>query len=467
MDEASNVSMAAETKARLFKFTQQYKRRPGPITFQWLFPFILGGVCFKAMSICLHQATLFYVWHHEQNWQRTRPLGDMGMRKFGKAPEFPDQVPAGVVFHPHNSTQNGTFLGKLANFMAAMDPNLNEEYNEGAGETKKDVDYMLLFMDSMPVFILGVFIFGCIWLNDLRMWVKFWFSLSILFLMKGIMDLVTDIPDSAGWAKCERRLGQHVVQFMLRMRNLKSDEFYKQFFRLEMLGVEPDGGRKSIWKIFLHLGGGVRYCSDMSISGHTFTVCLAILALIDLTRKVTMNLAPLWSNCITSTATVFGTAFVLVEGGTILHDHFHYTIDILFALLIVWLIYTNAGMALLVHKFIMWLQPDDERSQLVDGTLFIPVFYNGHFEVKETEYDSVVRSLQGARKSILNTYHCAKKEGSAKDVGAKEVGDEEAGAKEVGAQEVGDEEAGTAEVGAKEVGAKDVGAKEVCAEEAA
>ena len=81
----------------------------------------------------------------------------------------------------------------------------------------------------------------------------------------------------------------------------------------------------------------------MVYSGHTFVTCLFALALYDLMRKLTLLMPKGRGQVVRALMAFFLTSLVLVEVVLIILNNFHYTIDVVLAILLTFLFYTNAG----------------------------------------------------------------------------------------------------------------------------
>ncbi|CAJ1380558.1 unnamed protein product [Effrenium voratum] len=136
----------------------------------------------------------------------------------------------------------------------------------------KHVPMMLL--DAISGAVLLAFMMGTLLLRDLRLWCKMFFSNGMLFVLKGIFDWVTIIPDSIGWHECERRLKPEPLEYLRKMATLDGSKYAMALWELETQGVA------GIWP--------VRYCSDMLLSGHTAVMLLYLLGLSDLVRRTTL-----------------------------------------------------------------------------------------------------------------------------------------------------------------------------------
>merc|ERR1712137_1085237 len=104
----------------------------------------------------------------------------------------------------------------------------------------------------------------------------------------------------------------------------------------------------------------VRYCADMILSGHTFVMLLFLLGCADLVRRVH---AAFPSNVIighvVTAVHVVVACCVCVDLYLILVNHFHYTVDVLLAIMVTLLLYTNAGVSILTD---WWLEKWEDSA---------------------------------------------------------------------------------------------------------
>uniref|UniRef100_A0A7S1M2W0 Sphingomyelin synthase-like domain-containing protein n=1 Tax=Alexandrium catenella TaxID=2925 RepID=A0A7S1M2W0_ALECA len=174
--------------------------------------------------------------------------------------------------------------------------------------------------------------------NVLPLWTKVMLCAGFLFILKGIIGAVTTVPDSSGWEVCKARLTPVGVVWM------KEDHSFLSMLVLDFW-----------WNVVYH--HPLRYCSDMMYSGHTFTVTLFALGLYELVRivrptrnkkKAVADVQKVWLMLLLSVFTVGeqGVEIYFVE-----KTHFHYTSDIVVALLITFLLYTNGAIALASKKW--------------------------------------------------------------------------------------------------------------------
>mmetsp|Transcript_5533 Transcript_5533/g.8239 ORF Transcript_5533/g.8239 Transcript_5533/m.8239 type:complete len:338 (+) Transcript_5533:3-1016(+) len=260
----------------------------------------------------------------------------------------------------------------------------------------------LKVLDGISTSAMILFVCGTAWLKDIRLWVKVFSCCTFLFFWKGLLDMVTELPDSSGWAVCQHRLGPQAVEYMLGFNGTSSTEYWGRLMSMEINGVQGH------WPI--------RYCSDMILSGHTFVMFLFLLGCIDLYRKISVAYATR-NRCIIIGELVLNIVVIgcMVSDLTlIILNHFHYTVDVLLSLFVTLLLYTNAGIAVLTD---WWVELGEERSveenadyRVDDGSIWLPVLllpcccFQGFYSVKKEKEPSQV--LEGSRWYVADKFMC-------------------------------------------------------------
>jgi len=153
------------------------------------------------------------------------------------------------------------------------------------------------------------------------LWYKTYLIACCMAVMKGILDVVTILPDSIGWKQCKERLGPEAFEKM------KDRHFFTDFWGSmsqavmdEVIGV--DGKR-------------IRYCADMMLSGHTYFAALFSLAAYKLTGAIDMpaNVQRLVG--------VVCCICVVVEVVMVAAARFHYTVDMITSVFLVCLLWDS------------------------------------------------------------------------------------------------------------------------------
>mmetsp|Transcript_112414 Transcript_112414/g.157613 ORF Transcript_112414/g.157613 Transcript_112414/m.157613 type:complete len:376 (+) Transcript_112414:88-1215(+) len=311
---------------------------------RWCYPPLICGLCFGFQSVMLHMTTAKYVNLEHFHLQ---PAADVGHMALG------------------NQKVNMTVLDAISGMA-----------------------FLLVFV-------------GTLLLRDLRLWVRLFFSNAILFVLKGVFDWMTVFPDSIGWKECDKRLSvngtnPNVLPFMKKLGQLDGMDYLGKLMELEIHGVEfknlTSGKAVTTWP--------VRYCADMLLSGHTFVLVLYMLAFADLMRRITIMMSPVPRAVCRILIGLFCMACVGADLFLIVRNQFHYTVDVVMAIIMTVLVYTNVGMTAVVQWY---AQEVDRRGKpIVDnGITWVPALmvpfccFNGYYSVQEMEEQQVLDEQAG------------------------------------------------------------------------
>jgi len=293
---------------------------------KWVLPFLWCMLGFAVQSVLLHLATFHYIWMDHRGGS-TKELPDFGHRIITE--------------------------------------------NKGISMT---------VLDACPVIFVSVFACSALYLKDLRLWVKVFVSMGLLFVAKGVLDYVTVLPDSIGWEHCQQRLTKNntvpwVIERIQKLNGASSTDVLSEVFLIEANGVlSQTVGKIPGNPMGIPEGYPVRYCSDMILSGHTFAMLLPLLACCDLIRKLSrIHLSMETSYKVEWATHLLALALGFTELYLIISKRFHYTVDILLAAFASLLIYTNAALTLFINWFVeKGEDPSDPICTQDDGVIWIP-----------------------------------------------------------------------------------------------
>eukprot|EP00927_Polykrikos_kofoidii_P010098 TRINITY_DN14272_c0_g1_i1.p1 TRINITY_DN14272_c0_g1~~TRINITY_DN14272_c0_g1_i1.p1 ORF type:complete len:530 (-),score=70.17 TRINITY_DN14272_c0_g1_i1:67-1656(-) len=266
---------------------------------KWLLPLLLAGFCGELMSGGLHFATYRYV------------------QKYGATDEK---------------------VAAWRNHTVLADP---------VQDSIPQMSISLWWKDSVSALFPTVFCMWCMYVfwrascgrepvkrvNGVAMvWTKTLLSASVLMMFKGVLSMVTILPDSSGWSSCvSERLQEDGLAWM------REKHGFWEVFLLDWWWI-PTRGRL------------LRYCSDDLFSGHTFAVTLFGLGLYELLRVTGSVKATSGRKClktITLSLLCVGTVGEqFLEIWIAESTRFHYTMDIILALVLTFLVYTNGAIAI-------------------------------------------------------------------------------------------------------------------------
>lgn len=283
------------------------------VLLRWFWPGFGLAFCFFIQNVCLHVATHYYV---QWMYRLKKNLHHGGHEVTLSNETLSTSIEDGALHDAFAS-----WLGYHEIPMAAMD------YTSGI----------------VPL----VWLVAVILRRDLHLWTKCCICGMFLALLKGVLGCTTIVPDSTGWKHCEARLGKAGVAYFKDDDNMNFGkdlwDSLKDVLILEITGAarKTTGGMRHI-----------RYCADMVYSGHTYFVTLFALGNYDLLRKVTRNkedFTPLQRQLLRFAGGFVLTIFVLVDVCLILMNRFHYTIDVILAVVLTLLFYTNGAIAIAVE----------------------------------------------------------------------------------------------------------------------
>lgn len=175
---------------------------------------------------------------------------------------------------------------------------------------------------------------------SIGLWNKTFLVASCMAIVKGVFDVVTIMPDSSGWKTCMKRLGGDATKAFGEVQ-LQQDGISElpELIALELFGNE---------------GKRVRYCADMMVSGHTYFATLFSLS----TYKMTALLGIPWAKVLVG---IVCTVCIAMEVALVAAARFHYTVDMLAAILLVGLFFDSVwidGLASDWSEGFLWCDPD-------------------------------------------------------------------------------------------------------------
>jgi len=309
-----------------FPFQRTYfqeSRRWELVVMKWCVPLMAVAIATFICMWMMHIGTYTYVQDMKRKEDLLRDHGCLSM------------------VHGH-SQQNESDDGKFDARSETMDGRGYGALVDPLSEHLGWENFSLSFIDKIAAGFPVCFVTMAILMDELGSWTKIMLCNSLLALGKGVFSVCTVIPDSSGWSQCQDRLTKEGVMF-----------FSAHHTPMDL-----------IWHELLHLGE-YRWCADMMWSGHTYFTTLYALGLYELIFIFTREW-PIRSRWIAILATVTLTVGEqLVEVYVVLLNHFHYTMDVLMAILLTFLFFTN-GVISAVAKF--WVRVGHIRAEQVqDG----------------------------------------------------------------------------------------------------
>lgn len=280
-------------------------------------------------------------------------------------------------------------------------------------------DIPMEYLDAISASVPMIWLVLVVHRRDLHTWSKCCFCGAILAVCKGLLGVMTVVPDSTGWSHCKDRLGEHGIEFFKDPNNMNSQhmmDFVRDLFNLE-LAVLHKGSVKT----------PVRFCADMVYSGHTYMVTLFSLGFYDAFCQMTKLNACYPSStmtCLRFAVALFLCCVVVADVTGIIMNRFHYSMDVFLALLITVLLYSNGAISSLVRWWTHLGQQDTKCSrcgclmsidvsgnripqQQVGGELDFPE-YAAHDSVQcyDAEQQPLANTQDSTERGLLSTGCC-------------------------------------------------------------
>lgn len=190
-------------------------------------------------------------------------------------------------------------------------------------------------LDAVAACFPLLFVLLAVATNNACTWTKVMISFFFLAVFKGLFSWITIMPDSSGWQVCRTRLeknGNHTIQWYAEKHSV-----------WDFLFMDSKSGKSGL-------------CADMMYSGHTYFVALSALGLFELVRSVCSAL-PVRRRILIEM--VVALAAIFQQGAEIyvvLRSRLHYTSDVVMAVLMTLLVYTNSTIA---SASVWWSRPSD------------------------------------------------------------------------------------------------------------
>jgi hypothetical protein len=291
----------------------------------------------------LHAATYFYVMLMDRTVLSFKPNLDVSQANLSRFSGSYGTLSPGLQV---NDTSFGSLVDVLESHQAWKNVNIAS-------------------LDLVAGFLPFAFLCSSFLTGDLIIWTKVMLCNACLAFLKGVIGLVTTIPDSSGWQNCQTRLGPDHLQYL---REGLPNPFQHGLFSLflSLIRMEIDGPMHN------RVLSGMRWCADMMYSGHTYFTCLYALGILELLQKqAALKLVGRGTYWIL-------TAIVLVEQmfevRLVLENRFHYFMDVFVAIVMTLFCYTNGPIVIASN----WWARNFHTAALVkdngEGKIWVPPF---------------------------------------------------------------------------------------------
>jgi hypothetical protein len=288
----------------------------------WVIPVLIFAACFAFQNMCLHVTTHLYI-------------------------KYMDKV---IAVQGATNITSGTMLDS-EDVAMVQSCTMYDVLGDLIG---RRVHLPMAILDMAGLTPLALHVVSCLvtsWLGDsqIALWVKTFFVASVMALVKGILDLVTIMPDSRGWQACRDALTSEGVAG-LRDLNLGGDLWsaFVEVLRLELFGLPG-------------VKGHVRYCADMMVSGHTYFATLFSLSTYKMLRYHTQQRGLRW---VRLSVGVICIVSVICEVALVAMNKFHYTVDMLASIILVVLLWDSVHVETVAATFVegyAWRDASDWR----------------------------------------------------------------------------------------------------------
>lgn len=199
--------------------------------------------------------------------------------------------------------------------------------------------------------------------RDLRLWTQVMLSCALLALLKGFFAWSTVMPDAEGWEACRERLDKDGLKYYRRQlfgssSSIDAREIDLPKALLDILLLEVRG----LWLLGMERRG--RFCGDSLFSSALCRAVLFSLSLWEAVRASSWKLQARTRFIVRTAARCILGAVIL--GNTVLPvlNRYHYSADVLLALLLALLVYSNPAIAIAVQR---WAQGDP--GAVAEGSL--------------------------------------------------------------------------------------------------
>lgn len=261
----------------------------------WVVPWLLAGCGFFLQNFGLHIGTYRYVHRMLQH--------DLVRTKTMEVPSYVEHIPLTFGEKPENVS-----FGSLDDPVASA-----------LGEYQK-VDISIL--DKLAGLFPFLFVLLAVAMDKPMVWTRIMLCFFCLSVGKGLFGWITVVPDSNGWQTCKARLatGSYPIEWYAKERSV-----------MELLFEQPLS----------------RLCADMMWSGHTYFVTIFAFGLHECVRRA-MRASTWWKRVLVESLVCFAAILQQsIEVYFVLKSRFHYTSDVVMAILITYLFYTNTSIAVL------------------------------------------------------------------------------------------------------------------------
>jgi hypothetical protein len=211
-------------------------------------------------------------------------------------------------------------------------------------------------LDKISATLPAIWFIGVLLTDDLQHWTKLIICNCFLAVLKGLFAFITIVPDSIGWGSCNNRLGPEGMQKIQSDIAHPSQGFFAVFFSTFVFEVKNVLGTFKGEKT-------TRFCADMLFSGHTYFTTLYALGLVELARQHVQHVRRPWVRMLVITVMyVVCITEQTVEIVLVLWNRFHYTLDVVLAIILTLLFFTNGSIAIVARNWYLFHRKDVDKA---------------------------------------------------------------------------------------------------------
>jgi len=196
----------------------------------------------------------------------------------------------------------------------------------------------MVFFEFVSSFLPVVWICIVLYTRNLRLWSRTLLAASILAVFKGFLTIATIVPDATGWRGCEERLGLGGLTYLRWKSGSNFAWVMESFINIIWLTL------KGLFKTGTSLRETA--CADVMFSSQSYFCTLVSVSLYDATRRYSRHFKAdfrMYCRAAVACFLVFINGMDIILG---IGNRYHYTMDVVLAVVISLLVYSNHIVAL-------------------------------------------------------------------------------------------------------------------------
>ena len=203
-----------------------------------------------------------------------------------------------------------------------------------------------IWVDLMADCVIIVLLWWLVRRNDLQTWTHLALSASVLAILKGFLAWSTVLPNAAGWQGCKQSLGADGLMYF-RRQNTQTLGLFDSLMDISLLTVQ------SLW--LLGRAAPQQLCSDTMFCCSTSSLTIVCLCAYETVARSVDEFRHERRSAVMGLFGLILCAIVLADVTLAIGSKLHYSLDVLAALPLSFLIYGNPALALMAQD---WAEPD-------------------------------------------------------------------------------------------------------------